>query len=396
MNVLFLMINFQDIKKDPYLYTDLAEEFYLKGNNVYVATILEKKNGRKTVLSKEYGINVLRIRTGDIFNVGLIRKGITTVSIPIIFKTAVNKYFKKLKFDLIIYPTPPITLAPVVKYLKKKYKCRSYLILRDIFPQNGVDLGVINNKIIYYFFRYKEIQLYKVSDYIGCMSQGNINYVINNNEIDKQKLELLYNWTKVKRENNMETVNYREKYALDNKIIAIHGGNLGIAQELTFLLQLADKFKYRDDIVFLIIGKGTEKDKIQKILINKHLKNVIMEDYIPNLEFENVVKQCDIGLVNLYRNFTIPNFPSKTLTYFKAKIPILASIDSITDYGEFLDKTESGLWSITGDIDAYIKNLNILVDDKNLRIKMGENGYKFLIENLDVEKSYAAIINHFK
>lgn len=396
MNVLFLMINFQDIKKDPYLYTDLAEEFYLKGNNVYVATILEKKNGRKTVLSKEYGINVLRIRTGDIFNVGLIRKGITTVSIPIIFKTAVNKYFKKLKFDLIIYPTPPITLAPVVKYLKKKYKCRSYLILRDIFPQNGVDLGVINNKIIYYFFRYKEIQLYKVSDYIGCMSQGNINYVINNNKIDKQKLELLYNWTKVKRENNVETVNYREKYDLDNKIIAIHGGNLGIAQELTFLLQLADKFKYRDDIVFLIIGKGTEKDKIQKILINKHLKNVIMEDYIPNLEFENVVKQCHIGLVNLYRNFTIPNFPSKTLTYFKAKIPILASIDPNTDYGEFLDKTESGLWSITGDIDAYIKNLNILVDDKNLRTKMGENGYKFLIENLDVEKSYAAIINHFK
>ena len=103
------------------------------------------------------------------------------------------------------------------------------------------------------------------------------------------------------------------------------------------------------------------------------------------------MKICDIGLVNLSEKFTIPNIPSRTLSYWEAKIPVLAAIDPNTDFGEILAMTESGLSSITGDLDSYISNFERLYADKKLRAKMGENGYRFLRENCSVSRAYSII-----
>lgn len=391
------MINFQDPKTNPYLYTELAEEFYNHGHKVYVITLLEKKNGKETSYKNEYGLNVLRLRCGDMFNVNLFTKGITTVTIPYKFKKAINQYFGNIKFDLVIYPTPPITFVSTVKYIKNRDNCSSYLILRDIFPQNGVDLGIIKNKFLYWYFRNKEKQLYKISDYIGCMSEGNIDYIVKHNKIDKNKLEILYNWTKVyKQEDSGGSVSYREKYGLQRKIVAVFGGNIGAAQDLGFLLELVKLYKDRDDIIFLIIGEGTEKERIEKIIIQEKLTNVLLKKHIPSCEFDLLARECDLGLINLDRRFTIPNIPSKTLSYFKAGIPILAAIDKNTDYGKILDMANAGLWSITGDIDSYRANFEKLINDSELRKHMGDSGRRFLEENLTVEKSYDIIASHFQ
>ena len=150
MNILFLMISFPDINKDSNLYSDLIEEFRDNGHQVYVATLLEKKYNQNTSLEKVKELNILRVRAGNWFNTNsLLVKGITTLTIAIYFKKDIRKYFNKIKFDLVIYPTPPITFAPVVKYLKQRDKCASYLILRDIFPQNVRDLGLLNNPLLY-------------------------------------------------------------------------------------------------------------------------------------------------------------------------------------------------------------------------------------------------------
>lgn len=391
------MINFQDPKTNPYLYTELAEEFLKHGHKVYVITLLEKKYNEETSYKNEYGLNVLRLKCGNMFNVNMFTKGITTVSIPYRFKKAINRYFSDIKFDLVIYPTPPITFVSAVKYIKKRDNCRSYLILRDIFPQNGVDLGIIKNKILYWYFRSKEKQLYKISDYIGCMSQGNVDYAAKFNKIDTSKLEILYNWTKVRNdESSGNETTYREKYGLEDKMVAIFGGNIGAAQELEFLIELIKLYRDRDDIIFLIIGKGTEKEKIKKIIEREKLSNVLMKDHMLSREFELLVRECDIGLINLDRRFSIPNIPSKTLSYFKAGIPILAAIDKNTDYGTLLENADAGLWSITGDIERYRDNFEKLINDGELRKRMGANGRKFLEENFTVEKAYDIVISHFQ
>ena len=397
MNVLFLMIAFPDIKKVSNFYSDLPEKFTEKKHNVWVVNLLEKKYNQDTYFEIVKEINILRVRAGDWFNTNsVIKKGLTAITIANCFKSAIQKYFSNIKFDLVIYFTPPITLSPVVKYIRKRDKCRAYLILRDIFPQGIRDLGLLNNQLLFNYFRRKEKQLYDLSDYIGCMSDGNIRYVLKHNNIEENKLEILYNWGKVFNNSEVIAGDYKKKYGLENKFVAVFGGNIGLPQELEFLLELAKEYKYRSDVVFFIIGKGAQKEKIVNLIDYHKLSNVIIKDYIPRDEYRNLLKQCDIGLINLNRTFTIPNMPCKIVDYFNASIPILASTDKNTDLKQFLQDAKAGLWSETGDLEAYKGNLGKLLNDKKLREELGKNGRKFLEENLSVEKTYQIIMKHFE
>ena len=108
---------------------------------------------------------------------------------------AIKKYFADVKFDLVLYPTPPVTQVTTVEYVKKRDGAKSYLLLKDIFPQNAVDIGMMKKtgpkSILYKMFRKKEEKLYKISDYIGCMSQANVDYVIKHNPgIDASKVHI--------------------------------------------------------------------------------------------------------------------------------------------------------------------------------------------------------------
>ena len=398
MNVLFLMIAFPDIKKVSNFYSDLPEKFKEKKHNVYVANLLEKKHNKATYFEIVKEINILRVRAGDWFNTNsVIKKGLTAVTIANYFNRAIQNYFSDIKFDLVIYFTPPITFVPVVKYIKKRDECVSYLILRDIFPQGVRDLGLLDNQLLYNYFRKKEKQLYDLSDYIGCMSYGNIRYVLEHNNVNENKLEILYNWGKISCNNELAGVNYKEKYGLEDKFIAVFGGNIGLPQELEFLLELAKEYKERDDIVFLIVGKGAEKQRMINIVKSEKLSNVIIKDMMQRNEYNTLLKQCNLGLINLNRKFTIPNIPSKTVAYFKASIPILASTDKNTDYKDLLLKeARAGLWSETGDLKTYKKNFEKLFKDKELREELGNNGRKYFKKNLSVEKAYQTIIRHFE
>lgn len=391
------MISFPDIRKNSNLYSDLAEEFKENGHNIWIATLLEKKYKQNTYLERVKELNILRVKAGDWFNTNsVIKKGLTTVTIAYYFKRAVQKYFNNVKFDLVIYPTPPITFAPVVKYIKQRDKCKAYLILRDIFPQNVRDLGLLNNQLLFNYFRKKEKQLYGISDYIGCMSRGNIQYVLEHNDVNENKLEILYNWGKVIHNNEVLTIDYKKKYGLENKFVAVFGGNIGLPQELEFLLELAKEYKDRSDIIFLIIGKGAQKEKVVNIINSEELSNVIIKDYIPRNGYRNLLKQCDIGLINLNRKFTIPNMPSKVVDYFNASIPILASTDKNTDLRQFLQEVKAGLWSETGNLKTYKNNFEKLLNSKELRKELGKNGRNFLEKNLSVERAYQIIMKHFE
>jgi len=388
------MISYPDVSQNANIYTDLAMEFVKNKHQVYVAAPNNSK--RQTSLKNEGGSNVLRIKTLKLFNVNPISKGFANVLLPHQFKKAIKHYFHGIKFDVVISPTPPISFTKLVSYIKKRDNAKSYLILRDIFPQNAKDLGLIKNPLIFNYFRRQEKLCYKISDHIGCMSPGNIDYVMKHNpEADKSKLHSLPNWLDVK-EYKVSDVDYKAKYGLKDKFIAIFGGNIGVPQKLDFLLELAKEFLADQNIVFLIIGNGTEKNRIKTIVKKQNLTNVIVRDRLPRKDYEELVKQCDIGLVNLSDKFTIPNFPSRTLAYFQAKLPVLAAIDKNTDYGKILDEAQAGLWSVTGDLKPYKDNFHKLYGDLSYRKKLGENGYQYLKKNLSAEKTYTRIINKLK
>lgn len=391
MRVLFLLLYFPEPGESSNLYADLVEEFVLNGHEVTVVS--SAKENQPTSLQKEKSVKVLRVKTQKIFNVHPILKGIATIRIPYQFKKAIQKHLSSNAFDLVLTPTPPITFVDIVAWLKKKYSLKSYLILRDIFPQNARDLSMMKNPLLFSYFRKKEKRLYRYSDYIGCMSQGNIDYVIQHNpEISSQKLSLLPNWQKVYPilEKN-ESV--KEKYGLAGKYIAIFGGNIGEPQKIENIVALAKEYQGNNNIVFLIIGTGTRKRYLEQLVANNRLDNVIIKDQLPRTDYQELVYNADVGLISLNEKFTIPNIPSKTLSYFNARIPILAAIDPHTDYGKILESSSSGLWSLTGDIEKYKDNFDRFYNDPGLRTQMGENGYAYLVRHLTPAMAYNTIAN---
>ena len=340
-------------------------------------------------LREEGGLRVLRVKTGKMFGVNKIVKGINNLRLPGCLQSAIDQNFNNESFDWIVSPTPPITLAPLVKNLKRRFGCKSYLILRDIFPQNARDLGLIKNSLIFNFFRRKEKLLYKLSDLIGCMSQGNVEYVMRHNpEVDQSKLTLLPNWIGCDQDElaRVDSAVIKARFGLGGKFVALFGGNFGKPQKIEAILELAASVKStHPDIAFLMIGKGTEKARVANLVAEQKLTNVVLKDRLPLDDYLLLAAACDAGMVNLSEKFTIPNIPSRTLAYWASGLPVLASVDANTDLGAMLESAQAGLWSVTGDLKSYRDNLLNLYNDSDTRLQMGENGRQAICDHYATE-----------
>lgn len=393
MRILFISSNFPREDGSSNIYTDLAEELVSSGHSVDVVVSEEKKNTNCSKLAKERnGFDVLRVKTGNIYSVNYIEKTITFMTISTDLIKGIKEYFNDRDYDLILTSAPPITFNKVIKWAMKKYNCPSYLMMKDIFPQNGVDIGLYTKfNPIYWYFKFNEKKLYKTCSMIGCMSLGNIKYMNENNHVSLDKLELFPNTVKINKQNKItlkEKEKIRKEYDIKNEdVVAMFGGNLGKPQGLDFLLEIIENYKNKNNIKFLIVGTGTEQNKIFSYIKNNNLKNAITLKYIPREKYEKLLSACDIGLIFLDRRFTIPNFPSKTLSYFECSIPIMAAIDPVTDYGDMLEESGSGFYSIHGDLKQFKTKFNKLIKDEELRRKMGVNGRKYFEKNYDVKKS---------
>ena len=192
MNVLFLtLVNINNVNERN-IYSDLMRKFRDEGHEVYIVTPSERRLRQKTEIRKTDGITLLKIKILNIQKANLIEKGVSTLLIEHQFLSGIKNHIKGVRFDLVLYSTPPITFTKVISYIKHRDGAKSYLLLKDIFPQNAVDLEMIKKDgLIHRYFRHKEKQLYQISDYIGCMSPANVAYLIKHNpEINPEIVEV--------------------------------------------------------------------------------------------------------------------------------------------------------------------------------------------------------------
>lgn len=402
MNVLFIFSRHSKDPRDSTLTKDLADAFFDAGVNVYVMTMSEARDHNHTGMSLENGYNVLRVRTGNYFNCNTKLEKIKTIlEMPGQFIQAAKKHLYNIKIDLIITHTPFVSSKRVINPLKKMFQCKAHLILWDIFPQNAWDIGIIQNKFLFRFFKHQEIKMLRCYEQIWCMSNGNIDYMrINYPELMNIKMGLLYNSAKIKSILTVNKSEIRAKFGyLDSDIIAIFGGNMGVPQSLENILDLASLLDAKiGNAKFLFVGSGTETNKLKNIATVRCLSNVKFIDQIPRNDYENIMAIADIGLVSLDQRFTVPNFPSKTTDYFKFGIPVLASLDdcSSRDYGHFLTEiTNGGLFARAGNVNDLLYVYMELYSNASLRKELGTNGRRFYETELGSMNAFKKIRDSF-
>jgi len=381
------------------IYTDFVRELANKGINVYLVCPREKRTNLPTELCDEGKVKVLKVRTGNVTKTSsFIEKGLSTLTLENHYLSAIKKYFKGIHFDMVLYSTPPITFEKVINHFKKNHKCKTYLILKDIFPQNAVDMNMIKEgSFLYKHFRKKEQKLYNMSDKIGCMSQGNVDYILHHNTyIDKSKLEVFPNAIlPIDRLDNSKPSKTLEKYGIPKKsTLFVYGGNLGKPQGIDFLIKVADDFHQIEDSHLLIVGGGTEYNKLYNHIEKNKPKNVTLLQKLPKNEYDQLLEIADVGLIFLDKRFTIPNFPSRLTAYMEYSLPVLAATDKNTDLKDVLEESKSGMWSESGDIEQFINNAITLSESREKRIKMGLNGRDYLEKNYDIRKTINIITKH--
>lgn len=368
MTILFItLLDIRNIDEHN-IYADLMRELAKNGNDVFVVSPVERRFKEQPRMI-EYNesddwhknVHILKVKTGNIQKTNIIEKGITTVLIESKITKAIKNHFKKVKFDLVTYSTPPITIVKPISFIKRRDNAKTYLMLKDIFPQNAVDLGMLKKTglkgLLYKFFRNKEKKLYAISDKIGCMSQANVDYVLNHNpEISEEKVEIFPNCIEPIDVSltDEEKIAMRNKYGIPtNRRVFVYGGNLGRPQGVSFIIDCLRAEKDNDKVFFLIVGDGTEYGKLEQFEKEEHPSNFKLMKRLPKDDYDRMIASCDVGMIFLDHRFTIPNFPSRLLSYMQAGIPVLACTDPNTDIGKVIVDGGFGWWCESDDIDNF-------------------------------------------
>ena len=401
MNVLFLSMAYLNSLADYGMYQDILRVFAEKGDYIKAVCPLQPSVNEKTqVTTSAYG-DVLKVNILYAPKQNIINKGRYILRVEKQFISAIKSHYSDIKFDLVLYPTPPVTLAGVVDYIKKRDGARSYLLLKDIFPQNAVDMGLMKKTgfkgLLYRFFRNKEKQLYAVSDRIGCMSPANVDYVLKHNpEISSDRVEVCPNCIEPRNFSLLpkEREAIRTKYGipLDKKVF-VYGGNLGIPQGIPFLIECLRTQKDNSESFFLIVGDGTEFSKLKAFVQREGQGNVMLLKRLPKEDYDRMIAACDVGLIFLDHRFTIPNFPSRLLSYMQAGLPVLACTDPNTDIGKVIMEGGFGWWCESNNPMNFYHTISQILTRNDVS-QMGSRSIEYLNKFYTATRSYEIINAH--
>ncbi|TLU82014.1 MAG: glycosyltransferase family 4 protein [Chlorobium sp.] len=316
---------------------DLSKEFLRQG---FLTTVLVPSAELDVpwLLEEMNGVQVLRLKAPQTKDIGYVRRTACELLMPFMMLRNLQKSpLAKESWDGVVWYSPTIFLGPIVNVLKKASKCRSYLIIRDIFPEWAVDMGLLSRGLAYRFFKVVESYQYSVADVIGVQTLANLSYFDHWMQSDQQRLEVLQNWLADEPDTGCSIV--VAEGPLAGRKIFVYAGNMGVAQGMDVLLDLAENLQGRKDIGFLFVGRGHDAERLRSKAETSGLNNVVFYDEIDPAEIPGLYAQCHIGLVALDTRHKTHNIPGKFLSYMQYGLPVLATINPGNDL-EALIKTE--------------------------------------------------------
>lgn len=392
MNVLFLSLFQMSSLEQSGIYPDLLRVFVKNGHYL---RIVSAEPDCETHDAPRNGYSILHVRTRQMTGVSFIKKGIASLQIGPNIQKALDRYCGHEHYDLILMATPPITLAGVVDHIKKRDGAKFYLMLKDIWPQGIVDLGAISQGgPVYRYFRAKEKKLYALADFIGCMSPANVDYVLSHNPgLCADRVALCPNTEEPEfRTTTMEQrLAVRARYGIpQDKTVFLYGGNFGRPQGIPFLLDCMRRCREDHQAYFVLCGTGTEYPKLQAYVEQEQPEHVLLLNGLPRKEYDELVLACDVGMLFLDYRFTIPNFPSRLLSYLQAGLPVISCTDPATDIGEITEAGGFGWKCPSNDTEAFYTVVKKACEAD--LAAMGDAGRKYFLDHYTAEQGYEIIM----
>lgn len=373
---------------------DLALEFVRQDHSVTVITPSDALRVPITV-SEEDGVTVTRVRIGEIKSTNKILRLWRESRLSANVWSNAERFFRENPCDLVIFYSPTIFWGDLVMRLKSLWRCQSYLVHRDIFPQWAVEAGLLREGgVLHRYLQRKELIQYEAANVIGVEAPGNLEYFERTLNGQPRKKEVLYNW--INASTVVETSSeWRRKLDLVGKVVFFYGGNMGAAQDMDNIVRLASSARDILKVFFLLVGSGTEVGRISAEIDRMGLTNLRILPPLPQSEYMRCLSEFDVGLVSLDRHLKSNNFTGKLLGYIRCGKPILASVNPGNDLIELLRRANAGIACVNGQDDLFREAALLLAGDPELRHRMGQNALGLSSTVFSVKATATQILSHF-
>lgn len=393
MKILILTDYFPpEIGGASHLVFELSQSLVKRGHRVSVATqiprynlqeVPQKYKGRRQFYEEIDGIQVTRLTFFPAYGAMTLVRGLSHLfSAASLFVGGVCSGEQ----DVILALSPPLPLG-VTAYMLGKLRSALFIInVQDIFPQNAIDLGLLKNPLVIWFLRQMEQFVYRKATYITVHSSGNREYLTSKREVPPEKVVVIPNWVDRNLIIPSDKQNaFRNEYNLNSKFVVLFAGVMGWSQGLDVVIESANLLRKRDDIIFLLVGEGVEKARLELQAERLGLANVCFLPMQPREKYPLVVNAADVCLVTLRKEVSTPVVPSKLLGIMASGRPVVASLPLDGDAPKIIKAARCGYCVPPGDPERLAEAILKLYQEPAIREEFGANGRPYAVEHFSLE-----------
>lgn len=395
--VLMVFSKFGDPAESRYLSNDLADAFAERGFRVRVINLPwdSPEDGAEKFYVQDNGVEVLVSPPLSLSWLG--RIGTLCAKWGGSSLVAAQRgrcRFGKSPADIVIGMSPLVVGAFIWRWALRSADVRSYAYLVDFFPFHHRAIGVMPGWPLFELAHLMERALMRRFTVLGCMSQLGLEYLERNYSLrPDQATGLVSLWGPQSLAPDADPDIVRARYGLpESRPIAVFGGQITHGRGIEDILASAQlAYEMQSDLVFLFIGRGPLSALVQET-IDGGSDNVRLIDELGRDEYLALVAACDVGIVATVANVDVPTFPSKTIDYLRAGLPVVASVEASTDFDEFVEVRGFGLSVRAGDPVRLLEAIGTILSDDDRRMGMVAAGRRTLRETFDVNVAVTSML----
>jgi len=385
MHVLIVTITYPpEIGGAAHLIFELARSLRDRGHQVTVLTAYPSYNLQ--VIPERYrhglwmreesdGLIIRRIRVPTLPRNNKIARGLQHFAFGL-WLGALTAFTPRADVALVF--SPPLPLPWLVALVGKVKRMPVVANIQDLFPRQAVELGMLTNPALIRLFEAMERHMHRQTTAVTVHSPGNREHVIERGG-RPECVHVVYNWVDTERIRPGERDNcFARQHGLDGKFVVSYAGTMGWAQDMQTIVGAAAQLQDQQDMLFVLVGDGVEKERAQQRGLELGLRNLMWLPMQPWETYPQVLAASDVSLINLHPELQTPVVPSKLLSIMAAGRPVVASLPGHSDARQIIAESGCGIYVDAGDDAALAAALLQLRRDCALRHEMGQQGRAYV------------------
>ena len=360
----------------------------------YAQAIDEKYKIKRFYFEEYKGIKVIRVRVPEVNKQSKVSRVKYILSY---FFNCIGATCKVGKFDLVFTVTQPPILGGLLGIIGKMVTRGKLMYqIMDFNPEQTIAVNYAGNKIIIGAMMWFDKLSCRCSDVVvtlGRDMQETLYKRFNNKKIPANVV--INNWIDETKIYPLEFSNervsaFRKQYGLEGKFVIMTSGNIGLYYDFENLLKIMAKFKDEKEVVFLFVGDGLVKPKLQEYVKEHRLQNVIFAPFQKKEDLNYSLNAADVHIVTNALGVKGVSVPSKIYGILAVNKPIWGILEKGSEAWRIIEDSNCGILAEAANYEQIENTLKQVIAEKDKFIKEHSTGRSYLESYLGKSKSIKA------